>query len=151
MVGISAVQALNAGGNILEMGLELLTVLRLAFCSRGTPRIANRLLKRVRDYAEVHARPLIDDAMVAFTLEKLDIDNAGLERMDRQILAVIRERYDGGPVGLDTLAATIGEERSTIEEVFEPYLVHIGFLSRGPRGRSLTPAGRKHLENSRNS
>lgn len=118
----------------------------IASASRGTPRIANRLLKRIRDYAAIKDQDLIDDALVEFALSRLEIDGQGLERMDRQILKTIAERYQGGPVGLETLAATLGEDRHTLEEVFEPYLVHIGYLARGPRGRSLTVEGAKHLQ-----
>ena len=119
----------------------------LARRSRGTPRIANRLLRRVRDFAEFHEVSKLDREIVDLTLTRLDIDRAGLDRMDRRILHVIQDRYNGGPVGIETLAATIGEERNTIEDVYEPYLTHKGFILRGPRGRELSEKGVHHLQN----
>jgi Holliday junction DNA helicase RuvB len=106
--------------------------------SRGTPRIANRLLKRVRDYAQVHGDGRITREMADQGLTLLDIDRLGFDRMDRQILSTIVEKYDGGPVGLDTLAAALCEERDTLEDVYEPYLIQCGFLKRTPRGRVAT-------------
>jgi Holliday junction DNA helicase RuvB len=106
--------------------------------SRGTPRIANRLLKRVRDYAQVRGDGRIDREIADAALTLLDIDQLGLDRMDRQILLTILEKYDGGPVGLDTLAAALCEERDTLEDVYEPYLMQCGFLKRTPRGRVAT-------------
>lgn len=120
----------------------------LARRSRGTPRIANRLLRRVRDFAEFYNRAQLDRDIVDLTLTKLEIDGFGLDRMDRRILLTIKDRYGGGPVGIDTLAATVGEERTTIEEVYEPYLTHRGFILRGPRGRELSSEALKHLEGS---
>lgn len=106
--------------------------------SRGTPRIANRLLKRVRDYAQVHGDGKITKEIADQGLTLLDIDQLGFDRMDRQILATIVEKYDGGPVGLDTLSAALCEERDTLEDVYEPYLIQCGFLKRTPRGRVAT-------------
>jgi Holliday junction DNA helicase RuvB len=106
--------------------------------SRGTPRIANRLLKRVRDYAQVRSDGRIDRDCADAALTLLDVDQLGLDRMDRQILLTILEKYDGGPVGLDTLAAALCEERDTLEDVYEPYLMQCGFLKRTPRGRMAT-------------
>ena len=117
----------------------------LAKRSRGTPRIANRLLRRARDFAEYHSIKHIDRDVVSETLIRLEIDNLGLDRMDRIILKTIRDQYQGGPVGLDTLAATIGEEKSTIEEVYEPYLLHNGLLTRSPRGRKISQRGEDHI------
>ena len=114
--------------------------------SRGTPRIANRLLRRVRDFSEVDGKQTIDLFEVEKALSRLEIDKFGLDRTDRDILRIIYERYHGGPVGLDTLAVSVGEEKATIEEVYEPYLVFQGFLARGPRGRILTDKGRRHIE-----
>lgn len=117
----------------------------LARRSRGSPRIANRLLRRVRDFAAFEEQDGLDAAIVDRTLQRLGIDAQGLDRMDRRILGVIRDRYSGGPVGLDTLAASVGEEKSTIEDVYEPYLLHHGFLDRGPKGRSLSVRAMEHL------
>jgi Holliday junction DNA helicase RuvB len=117
----------------------------LATRSRGTPRIANRLLRRVRDMAEYKDVTDVDKGLVDDTLKVLEIDKHGLDKMDREILHVIHDRYSGGPVGIDTLAATLAEERSTLEDVYEPYLVHRGYLIRGPRGRSISKAGLEHL------
>ncbi len=113
--------------------------------SRGTPRIANRLLRRVRDFAIVKGKGVIDFETADKALLMLEIDSIGLDRLDRKILNTIIDFYKGGPVGVDTLAASIGEERSTIEDVYEPYLMQIGFLSRTPRGRIVTENGFKHV------
>lgn len=113
--------------------------------SRGTPRIANRLLKRVRDFAIVKGKGVIDIETADKALLMLEIDGLGLDKLDRRILNTIIDFYKGGPVGVDTLAASIGEERGTIEDVYEPYLMQIGFLSRTPRGRMVTENAYKHL------
>jgi holliday junction DNA helicase RuvB len=118
----------------------------LARRSRGTPRIANRLLRRVRDFADFHSVACLDRDIVDLTLTRLNIDMAGLDRMDRRILRVLHERYQGGPAGIEALASTIGEERTTIEDVYEPFLTHQGFIRRGPRGRELTQQALQHLE-----
>ena len=117
----------------------------LARRSRGTPRIANRLLRRVRDFAEVDGRAQIDLAVAKKALERLEIDDAGLDAMDRKILHTIAVKFSGGPVGLDTLSHAIGESADTIEDTYEPYLIQQGFLNRTPRGRVVTPRGRGHL------
>ncbi len=117
----------------------------LAERSRGTPRIANRLLRRVRDFADFGGLDRLDEDLVDLTLNRLHIDTAGLDKMDRRIMRIMHERYQGGPVGIEALAATIGEERATIEDVYEPFLLHQGFLRRGSRGRELTPQGLAHL------
>ena len=117
----------------------------LARRSRGTPRIANRMLRRVRDFAEVEGTGTIDVEVAADALGRLGIDDLGLDEMDRRILHSIGVKFSGGPVGLDTLAASLGESRGTIEEAYEPYLLQQGFLMRTPRGRVITPRGRKHL------
>ena len=108
--------------------------------SRGTPRVANRLLRRVRDFAEVDTGPggEITHEIARFALERLDVDEAGFDRLDRMLLLTVLEKFDGGPVGLDTLAAAVGEDRGTLEDVVEPYLIHQGFLDRRPRGRVAT-------------
>jgi Holliday junction DNA helicase RuvB len=141
----SLARIVGAAGKVLEMTLSPDGSLELARRARGTPRIALRLLQRVRDFAVVDDRKVIDREFVGAALTRLDIDPRGLDWMDRLILKTIVERYEGGPVGLDTLAATIGEERTTVEDVYEPFLVHQGFITRGPRGRSITPQGRAHL------
>ena len=117
----------------------------IASRSRGTPRIANRLLKRVRDFAQVSEMDKIDRSIANYALGKLEIDQLGLDNTDRRMLETIIRFYDGGPVGLDTLAATIGEEAVTIEDVYEPYLMQIGYLSRTPRGRCVTRLAYEHL------
>ncbi len=117
----------------------------IASRSRGTPRIANRLLKRVRDFAQVSGKDAIDSRIANFALQKLEIDQLGLDNTDRRMLETIIKFYDGGPVGLDTLAATVGEEAVTLEDVYEPYLMQIGYLSRTPRGRCVTRLAYEHL------
>ncbi len=113
--------------------------------SRGTPRIANRLLRRVRDYADVKGQGLIDQGIAQKALTMLDVDPEGFDLMDRKLLEAVIHRFDGGPVGLDNIAASIGEERDTIEDVIEPYLIQQGYLQRTPRGRMATLAAFKHL------
>ncbi len=117
----------------------------IASRSRGTPRIANRLLKRVRDFAQVEGCAKIDSKIANYALQKLEIDALGLDNTDRRMLETIIKFYDGGPVGLETLAATIGEEAITLEDVYEPYLLQIGYLSRTPRGRCVTKFAYEHL------
>jgi Holliday junction DNA helicase RuvB len=113
--------------------------------SRGTPRVANRLLKRVRDFADVRGSGVVDSAAADAALELLEIDDLGLDRLDRAILDTICSKFDGGPVGLSTLAVTVGEEQDTIEDVYEPYLLQCGFLKRTPRGRVATSRAYAHL------
>jgi len=114
--------------------------------SRGTPRIANRLLRRVRDFAQVKSDGRIDGDEARSALDLLQIDNLGLDEMDRRILLTIIDKYDGGPVGLGTIAAALGEDEGTIESVYEPYLLQLGFLNRTPKGRKVTRGGYKHLK-----
>ncbi len=113
--------------------------------SRGTPRIANRILRRVRDVAEVRHQGSITTPVAAEALELLEVDQAGLERIDRELLRTIVGKFDGGPVGLSTLAVSLGEEPDTIEDVYEPYLLQLGFIQRTPRGRTITKLGRAHV------
>lgn len=113
--------------------------------SRGTPRIANRMLRRVRDFAEVKADGVITREVADSALLALEVDYLGLDQVDRRMLRAIIENYGGGPVGLDTLAATIGEESVTLEDVYEPYLMQLGFLTRTPRGRCVTQKAYEHL------
>lgn len=136
---------LDRSSRIWKMKLQADGASALAKRSRGTPRVANRLLRRVRDYIDFKGMEEATIQAVDEALDRLEIDACGLDSMDRQILRVIRDRYAGGPVGLDTLAATVGEERATIEEVYEPFLVHRGYLSRLPRGRIITTMGLNHL------
>jgi Holliday junction DNA helicase RuvB len=117
----------------------------IASRARGTPRVANRLLRRVRDYAEVRGTGAIDDAIAAEALEMLEVDAAGLDRHDRQLLQAVAGKFGGGPVGLSTLAIAVGEEADTIEDVFEPYLLQQGLIKRTPRGRVLTERAYEHL------
>jgi holliday junction DNA helicase RuvB len=113
--------------------------------SRGTPRVANRLLRRVRDFADVEGTGVVDLAIAELALNRLDVDNAGLETTDRDYLSAIVDKFSGGPVGVDTLAASLGEERNTLEEVVEPYLLQQGFIQRTSRGRIVTPNAYLHL------
>lgn len=119
--------------------------MELAKCARGTPRVANRLLKRVRDFAEVKGNGVIDSNTAVDALQRMDIDAQGLDNLDRTLLRAVIELYNGGPVGLETLAAVLGEEAVTLEDVCEPYLMQMGYLSRTPRGRVVTEAAYKHL------
>ena len=130
---------------ILGAVIEVSGAQAIAERSRGTPRVANRLLKRVRDYAEVRAGGTISADVAAAALEELEIDGAGLDRLDREILRAVCAKFGGGPVGLSTLAVAVGEEADTIEDVYEPYLVQTGLLQRTPRGRVATPHAWAHL------
>ena len=130
---------------ILGVDTDEQGAMEIASRSRGTPRIANRLLKRARDFAQVLGNGIITDATANMALERMEIDSLGLDSIDRMLLNCMIKNYNGGPVGLDTIAAAIGEEAVTIEDVYEPYLMQIGFLSRTPRGRCVTPAGYRHL------
>ena len=131
--------------SILEIEITDEGALQIASRSRGTPRIANRLLKRVRDFALVKGNGTITNEIASKALQSLEIDELGLDNVDRRMLEAIIKFYGGGPVGLETLAATIGEEAITIEDVYEPYLMQIGFLSRTPRGRCVTKLAYEHL------
>jgi Holliday junction DNA helicase RuvB len=122
--------------------------LEIACRSRGTPRLANRLLRRVADFAEMEGLAVIDRKVADLALTRQGIDTAGLDRIDRRILEVMRDQYDGGPVGIETLAVTINEDRDTLEDVYEPYLVYRGLITRTPRGRVLTGAAKKYLTES---
>jgi holliday junction DNA helicase RuvB len=130
---------------ILEVEVDGAGAEEIAGRSRGTPRVANRLLKRVRDFAEVRGRGRIDAAVAREALELLEVDEAGLDRLDRDILRAVCEKFGGGPVGLSTLSVAVGEEPDTIEDVYEPYLLQQGFLMRTPRGRVVTAAAYAHL------
>ena len=130
---------------LLQIGIDEAGTAEIARRSRGTPRIANRLLKRVRDYAQVRADGFITQAVAAQSLHLLEVDDSGLDKMDRQLLLTIIDKFSGGPVGLETLAASINEERDTIEDVYEPFLLQSGYLKRTPRGRTATPLAYRHL------
>lgn len=131
--------------SILKTEIEDEALLEISSRSRGTPRIANRLLKRVRDYAQVKGDGKITLDIARNALEKLEIDELGLDNIDRIMLNAIIRNFNGGPVGLDTLAASIGEDSDTIEDVYEPYLLQIGFITRTPRGRMITDIARDHM------
>lgn len=138
-------EILKRSALLLNIKSESEALKTIAKSSRFTPRVANRLLKRVRDYAEVHGNGAITNADAKAALQLLEIDEIGLEPTDRRILETIINKFSGGPVGLQTLAAAASEEEDTIEEVYEPYLMQLGFLERTPRGRSATPASYTHL------
>ena len=138
-------QIIMRSAGILNIRINEEGALELASRSRGTPRIANRLLKRVRDFSEVIGNGIINLEVAQTALDKLEIDELGLDQNDRRMLDAMIKYYRGGPVGLETLAAAIGEEAVTIEDVYEPYLMQIGFLSRTPRGRCVTAAAYEHL------
>jgi holliday junction DNA helicase RuvB len=130
---------------ILDVEIEDDAADEIARRSRGTPRIANRILKRVRDVAQVRHDGVITNAVASEALVLLEVDGIGLERIDRELLSAILVKFGGGPVGLSTLAVTLGEEPDTIEDVYEPYLLQLGFLQRTPRGRIVTQLGREHV------
>ena len=130
---------------ILEAPVEPAGALEIAKRSRGTPRLANRILKRVRDYAQVKHDGVITEAVAMTALDLMDVDKMGLDHIDRNILLTMIQKFEGGPVGLDTLAAAIGEDPGTIEDVYEPYLLKNGFINRTPRGRVVTDFACKHL------
>lgn len=135
----------SRSADILDIHMELEGASEIARRSRGTPRIANRLLKRVRDVAQVLGDGVITKEIADQALQRLDIDALGLDRIDRRILHTIIEKFDGGPVGVDTIAASVSEERESIEDVYEPYLMQLGLLARTNRGRIVTPAAYDHL------
>jgi Holliday junction DNA helicase RuvB len=138
-------QIISRAAGILDVKIDKPAALKLAERSRLTPRIANRLLKRVRDYADVNGDGIIDTVISTKALELLEVDDLGLDPADRMLLAAIIDSYDGGPVGVETLAALTAEERTTIEDFIEPYLLQIGLLERTPRGRKVTTKAYKHL------
>ncbi|MDY5247175.1 MAG: Holliday junction branch migration DNA helicase RuvB [Ligilactobacillus salivarius] len=138
-------QIIKRSAQILSTGIDDEGAHEIARRSRGTPRVANRLLKRVRDFAEVKHKDKIDTEIVQFALDLLRVDKVGLDRTDRKLLKAMIELYDGGPVGLNTIAANIGEESDTIADMIEPYLMQTGFIKRTPRGRMVTLAAYEHL------
>ena len=140
---LAAIVARSA--RVLNVPVHMDGAKAIAERSRGTPRVANRLLKRVRDHAQVHGDGTVDAALAYAALDAMGVDEEGLDRLDREILNVICERFGGGPVGLSTLAVAVHEEQDTIEDVYEPYLLQRGFLQRTPRGRVATPHAFRHL------
>jgi Holliday junction DNA helicase RuvB len=136
---------ITRSARLIEVPIEPAGARELAARSRGTPRVANRLLRRARDFAEVLGKGAITAAIAKTTADRLEVDAAGLDEMDRRLLTVIIEHYDGGPVGVDTLAAALSEPRDTIEDVYEPFLLQQGFLGRTPRGRVATRKAFEHL------
>ena len=138
-------EIINRSANILNIKINTQASLEIAKRSRGTPRIANRLLKRVRDFAEVFDKPEIDIEITDKALSSLEIDKVGLDMVDRKILEVIIKKFDGGPVGLDTLAAICGEDATTVEDVYEPYLLQKGYIARTSRGRIALKEAYEHL------
>lgn len=140
------VTIIDRAARILKIGIDPKGAEEIGKRARGTPRIANRLLKRVRDFAQVEGERIISKDIADHALNLLEIDALGLDAVDRQMLSAIIQKFGGGPVGLDTLAASISEETSTIEDVYEPFLLQIGFLQRTPRGRVATPLAYEHLK-----
>ena len=138
-------QIVKRSAGILDIFAEDDGALEIASRSRGTPRIANRLLKRARDFAQVMSDGVINEENAKIALSRMEIDERGLDNIDRLMLTTMIKNFNGGPVGLETIAATIGEEAVTIEDVYEPYLMQIGFLAKTPRGRVATPLAYKHL------
>ena len=139
------VQVLERSANVLNVTLEKEGALELARRSRGTPRLANRLLKRVRDFAQVRYDSVITKEVAEYALDLLEVDRLGLDKGDRAILETIADKFGGGPVGLDTIAAALGEDSGTIEDVYEPYLIQNGLIERTPRGRAITRLAFEHL------
>ena len=138
-------QIINRSAKLLGIEIDSNAAKEIAKRSRGTPRIANRLLKRVRDFADVVNSGVIDIGLARHALEKMEVDNLGLDKVDRRILETIIDKFNGGPVGLETLAAATGEETTTIEDVYEPFLLQLGFVSRTPRGRIALEPAYRHL------
>jgi Holliday junction DNA helicase RuvB len=137
---------LKRSASLLNINLEDDGADQIARRSRGTPRVANRLLKRVRDYADVHGDGHIDAKLAEYALNELEVDQLGLDPMDRRILSLIQDKYQGGPVGIDTLSAALSEEADTLEEVYEPFLLQEGLIQKTPRGRVITELSRQHMK-----
>lgn len=136
---------ITRSAGILGIEIDPQGALEIARRSRGTPRIANRLLRRIRDFAEIEAQGIINLSVARNALDRLEVDSIGLDSSDRRMLLTLVEKFDGGPVGVETLAASISEEVTTIEDVYEPFLLQLGFINRTPRGRVLTAAAYRHL------
>lgn len=142
----SLITILRRSAKLLDIELLGDGALQIARRSRGTPRVANRLLKRVRDYADVHGEGVITAKLAAYALDQLEVDQLGLDPMDRRILWLIHNKFAGGPVGIETLSAALSEEVDTLEEVYEPFLLQEGLLQKTPRGRTITELSRAHLK-----
>jgi Holliday junction DNA helicase RuvB len=142
---VDLAEIVTRSAGILDVSIDVAGARAIARRSRGTPRVANRLLKRVRDFAEVRHAGAIDEHIAGEALDLLEVDEVGLDRLDREILYTVCEKFEGGPVGLSTLAVAVSEEPDTIEDVYEPYLLQRGFLKRTPRGRVATAAAFAHL------
>lgn len=140
------VKILQRSAGLLKVTMEDQGAHEIARRSRGTPRIANRLLKRVRDFAEVENNGLIDHDLACKALDRMDVDHLGLDEMDRKVLGIILNKFSGGPVGIETLSAALSEDKGTIEEVYEPYLIQEGLIQKTPRGRVITDLGKKHFQ-----
>lgn len=138
-------EIIRRSAGILDVEVDEQSLMEMARCSRGTPRVANRLLKRIRDFSQVRGDGVINGEITAKALDALGVDKLGLERLDREILDAIINRFNGGPVGIDTIAASIGEERVTIEDAYEPYLIQSGLLYRTQKGRMVSQLGYKHM------
>jgi holliday junction DNA helicase RuvB len=141
------VQIIKRSAALVKVSIEEHGALEIARRSRGTPRIANRLLRRVRDFAEIQNQGVIDSSLAAHALNKMEVDNLGLDEMDRKILSVIIDKFACGPVGLETLSAALSEDKGTLEEVYEPFLIQEGLLQKTPRGRVATDFAKKHFDN----
>lgn len=139
------VEIIRRSAGLLGVEADAGSLLKMARCSRGTPRVANRLLKRIRDFSQVRGKGIIDESITENALMALGVDELGLERLDREILSAIIERFNGGPVGIDTIAASIGEERVTIEDAYEPFLIQSGLLYRTQKGRMVSQLGYQHM------
>ena len=138
-------QIVERSARLLQIGTDPGGAGEIARRARGTPRVANRLLRRVRDFAQVSGGRVINEDLARESLERLRVDQYGLDDTDRRMLILILDKFEGGPVGLNTIAAALGEERDTIEEIYEPYLLQIGFLDRTPRGRCVTSLASRHV------
>ncbi len=139
-------EIVHRSASVMNMVIDQDAAYEIARRSRGTPRIANRILKRIRDFAQFYGKSLIDFPLVKEALECLEIDRMGLTRMDRTLLKILLDHYQGGPVGINNLAMMLGEDAATVEEIYEPFLIKIGFLIRTPRGRMITPQGHTYLK-----
>jgi Holliday junction DNA helicase RuvB len=141
-------EIVRRSARILGVGVEAEGLTAIASRSRGTPRVANRLLRRVRDYAEIRADGVITGDVAREALRMMEVDELGLDRTDQRLILTIIDKFGGGPVGVETLAASISEEVETIEDVYEPFLMQLGYLARTPRGRVVTPAAYAHFKRS---
>ena len=139
-------QIVKRSAGLLGVAIDDEGAAEIASRSRGTPRLANRMLKRVRDFAQVKANGVITCEVADMALKRMEVDELGLDNIDSRMIRTMIESFGGGPVGLDTIAATIGEESNTIEDVYEPYLLQLGFISRTPRGRIVTKLAYEHFD-----